>query len=526
MGNRHRFGCARFPFCTSGDLYLKGCDSMHKTVHRISGLASILCYIILLYQFWHLCQYGGIRSHLPILAGVCFLFTVGMVLYLITGHHIRKEENRRNKKDKMMWLGAAAGVIVTVYFGGRIIYSGLTYNSALAWKIDEWRRQEKIELTHSNFFDTGAEGVLEDLDQALDLPEELYIVNQFQMTFDGNGTIQTIYAFLYGKDADGDTRTYLIDYDAETGTDMTVWKDGQADADYNTDMKLSPMLRILEKASCEKQVSEWEKERGGETYEILYMGRRSFSSADGLEYCSGDADGDGRDDSNFLPEMLQAGGAVIGYEVSLHIPTTEEVAPVRYIMEPEYISAVELDQEQEQQQTEAAKQSDLWTVDSTDGSMTYFLDDTLGWRLSVVDAAAGSRAYELEKTQDGGATWETVNRDPFAGNIGVAEGIQFFDENFGFAALSGASQSYSHMYITKDGGSTFTEVVLPMSEVTKLPEHAEAYGHALEDYTYLCMPEKDGNVLTISVMSGAGEEEGLRFRSEDEGVTWTYDGIF
>jgi hypothetical protein len=150
--------------------------------------------------------------------------------------------------------------------------------------------------------------MLQDLDQALDLPEELYIVNQFQMTFDGDGTIRTIYTFLYGKDADGDTRTYLIDYDAEKGTDMTVWKDGQANADYNTDMKLTPMLRILEKASCEKQVSEWEKERGGETYEILYMGRRSFSSADGLEYCSGDADDDGRDDSNFRPEMLRAGG--------------------------------------------------------------------------------------------------------------------------------------------------------------------------------------------------------------------------
>lgn len=499
---------------------------MHKIVHRISGPASILCYIILMYQFWHLCQYGGIRSHLLILAGVGLLFAVGIVLCVITGLHIRKEADRKKKKGGIMWLGAAVGVIVTVFFGGRIIYSGLTYNSALAWKIDEWRQQEKVELTHCNYFDSGVEGMLQDLDQALDLPEELYIVNQFQMTFDGDGTIRTIYTFLYGKDADGDTRTYLIDYDAEKGTDMTVWKDGQANADYNTDMKLTPMLRILEKASCEKQVSEWEKERGGETYEILYMGRRSFSSADGLEYCSGDADDDGRDDSNFRPEMLRAGGEVVGYEVSLHIPSAEEVTPVRYIMEPEYISVAELAQEQEQQQTETAKESDLWTVDSTDGSMTYFLNDTLGWRLSVVNAAAGSRAYELVKTSDGGESWETVNQDPFAGNIGVAEGIQFFDENFGFAALSGASQSYSRMYMTKDGGSTFTGIILPMSEVTQLPEHAEDYGHVLEDYAYLCMPEKDGNDFTISVMSGAGEEEGIRFRSEDEGITWTYDGVF
>ncbi len=504
----------------------KGYDLMNKVIYRISALASTLCYIILLYQIWHLCQYGGIRSHLPVLAGTGLLLAAGTVLCVIMRRHIRKEENTRSKTGKMIWLGAAVCLIATVYFGGRIIYSLSTYNSALAWKIDEWRREEKVELTHSNFFDSGAEGVLDDLDRALDLPEELYVVNQFQMTFDGNGTIQTIYTFLYGKDADGNTRTYLIDYDAGKGTDMTVWKDGRANADYNANMKLAPMFRILEKASCKSQVSEWEKERGKETYEILYMGRRSFSSADGLECYSGDVDGDGTDDSSFLPEMLRTGGEVIGYEVSLHIPSTEEVTPVRYMMEPEYISAAEIEKEQEQQQAETAKQSDSWTVDRTDGSMTYFLNDKLGWQLSVVNAAAGSRAYELEKTQDGGAVWETVNQDSFAGNIGVAEGIQFFDEDFGFAALSGASQSYSRMYMTKDGGSTFTEIVLPMSEVTRLPEHAEDYGHVLEDYSYLCMPEKDGNAFTISVLTGAGEEEGIRFRSEDEGATWTYDGVF
>lgn len=42
--------------------------------------------------------------------------------------------------------------------------------------------------------------------------------------------------------------------------------------------------------------------------------------------------------------------------------------------------------------------------------------------------------------------------------------------------------------MTTDGGSTFTEIILPMDQAAELPEHAEEYGHTLEDYAYLCMP--------------------------------------
>ena len=499
---------------------------MRKVIFRISGIASVLFYIILVYQVWHLCRFGGIRSHLPAMAGAGVLFVITAVLYLIMGQHIRKGESRRHKKDWGIRIALAAAAAVTVYFGAATVYSVATYNSALAWKLEEWKHQAKVELVHDNFFESGAEGVMEDLDRALDLPEELYIVNQFQMRFDGDGTIRTIYAFLYGKDAGGNTRTYLIDYNAAGGEDITVTKNGWADTDYNADMKLAPLLTILGKASCETQVSEWEKEKSGRSYEILYMGRRSFTTDDGLRYFAGDADGDGKDDSTFYPGTPLAGGEVVGYEVSLHIPAEEEITPVRYIMETGYISAAQLAQEHNEQQSEAAKESELWTVDSSDGSMRFFLNDRLGWRLEVVNAALGSRAYSLERTQDGGATWETANEDPFAGNLGVAEGLRFFDADFGFAAISSASQTDSWVYVTQDGGSTFTQITLPMTEVTQLPEHADDYGNLLEDYKYLCMPQKDGDTFTIDVLTGAGEDEGLRFRSGDNGITWTFDGIF
>ena len=507
----------------------KGRDPVQNIIRRISGVISVTGYILLLYQIWHLCQYGGIRSHLLMLAAAAALFAAGGITWLVTGlfmHFGEKKAPVQKKSYVWLWLGIAVMAAATVYFGGRIIYSGLPYNGALSWKIDELRNKRKVELKHNNFFESGAEGVLSDLDEALGLPDELYVTDQFQMTFKSDGTIRSIYTFLYGKDAEGNTRTYLVDYDASGGTKMTVWKDGYSGGDYDADMKLTPMLRILEKASCEEQVADWEKMRGGDTYEILYMGRRSFPTEAGLVCLPGDADGDGAEDGDFVPGMLNAGGKVLGYEVSLHIPDAEEITPVRYMMEPEYISPEQISSGHDQQQTEEAKEEDLWTTDNTNGSMRYFLDDQHGWKLSVVDAAAGSRFYDLSRTEDGGATWETVNGNPFAGNIGVAEGLQFFDEDVGFAGLSGASQSHSQIFMTTDGGSTFTEIILPMDQVAELPEHAEEYGHTLEDYAYLCMPVKDGDAFTIDVLTAAGENEGIRFRSEDGGVTWKYDGVF
>lgn len=39
-----------------------------KYIYKITGKVSLILYIFMLYQFWHLCQYGGLRRHIPMLA--------------------------------------------------------------------------------------------------------------------------------------------------------------------------------------------------------------------------------------------------------------------------------------------------------------------------------------------------------------------------------------------------------------------------------------------------------------------------
>ena len=285
------------------------------------------------------------------------------------------------------------------------------------------------------------------------------------------------------------------------------------------------MLTILQKAPCEEAVKTWAQADIGEEYEILYMGRRSFNSASGLEYLPGDVDGDGAETGTSSFGQLYRGGEIQGFEVSLHIPDVEYVTPVRYIMEPEYISPEALNEEQEQQQTETAKEAETWSVDNTDGTMYFFLNDDLGWRLVVADAAAGSRFYQMEKTENGGTSWEMANKDPFGGQIGVTEGLIFFDENFGFAGLTGASQSSSSLYMIRDGGETFTQVQLPMDSVSQIPEGGTKYGLTVNDYDYIGMPEEQDGALTVLVTTGAGEQDGILFQSSDQGATWAYEGV-
>ncbi len=505
---------------------MRGENETMKYLYQVCGKLSLLCYIPILYQLWHLCEYGGVRSHLPALAFWTVLCGVTLILWLIARQKCKQRTTGKIKKSKIYYLEVLAFAAITVAFCGKIVYSAIPYHGALSWKIDEFIRQRECVLKHNNIFEDGVEGILADLDQKLDLPEELYISENFQVRFDAAGTVQNISTFLYGKNRKGETKTYLVNYDADQSDRMTVWLDGNANGNFEEDMRLAPMLRILENAEWQKTAVGWPKKDMDQQYEILYAGRRAFDVEEGLHYLPGDVDGDGMDSGTNCISKLDLGGNIVGFEVSLHIPELEEITPVRYIMEPSYTTPNQIKDEHAQQQADQAKNEPSWIVDQNDGSMYFFLDDAYGWRLNVVDAAAGSRLYAMEKTEDGGVSWDSLNQNPFLGQDGAAEGLVFYDEKFGVAGLSGASQSSSALYLTKDGGATFREIKLPMDQVTELPETAKEYGFTVQDYDYLEMPERSENVLTIKVTSEAGETDGILFRSTDDGEIWNYQGVW
>lgn len=497
-----------------------------KLFNKISGKLAFFFYIITLYYSWHLCQYGGVKRHLPMLV----LGIVGMVVMFILRAIAKSKVKERNTSKKIFYTELVIFLVFFIWFAGKIVYAAIPYHGALSWKIDEWMRKKEVKLEHGNLFEDGADGFLKDIDKVLDLPEELYIANQCQIQFSDAGTIQYIYAFLYGKNESGEKKTYLIDYDAENSNHMTVWIDGNTNGEYEEDKRLEPMFTILEQADWIEQVECWtESLETEEIYEILYLGRRSFRTKEGLNYVSDseneDSNGYREQGGESIFSRLDGGGAIIGYEVSLYIPKLADIIPVRYILKPHYITPEELKTENTIEQAEAAIEAKSWTVDRSDGSMYFFLNENIGWHMVITDAAAGSRFYELDYSTDGGNTWSRINADPFGGTIGVTEGLLFYDESFGIAGITNASGSYSRLYITRNGGNTFEQIILPMEQVTELPEVAEKMGYTIEDYDYLNMPESEGDRLTIIVTTESPERDGIVFQSEDHGMTWEYIGI-
>ena len=453
-----------------------------------------------------------------------------------------KRENIRKKYQLKNWLKAGM-ILLLVCLGGLYFFK----TSERFQKNDE----VKITLKHDNFFDDSVAGILEDLDNEIGLPKKIYLVNHFNVTFYATGEIAAIDTFFYGEDENGETRTYLVDYNRKKSCKMTVYINNYAETDYEEDMCLTPLFELLGNIKVKEQVDSWAEETKSHTFGISYSGKRAFTSADSLQVINAEnTDTNG----NSILSQVEYGGEVTGFAVTFSTGGEENTDKIiTYIINPKYTSAAVLAQQNRLEQIEKAKNSSgdvtgdnngnkdngiisgsededgeeatPWTENREDGSVYFFLDSNTGYRLLVADAAAGSRFYELEYTKDGGQSWNQLNADPFCGNMGVAEGIEFYNENFGVIGLRGASGAYSTLYLTQDGGKTFSMIELPMDEVTELPDTAAQYGLEKSDYDYCEMPQQEDGKFKIKVISEQGETDGILFESTDNGNTWNYSGI-
>lgn len=453
-----------------------------------------------------------------------------------------KRENIRKKYQLKNWLKAGM-ILLLVCLGGLYFFK----TSERFQKNDE----VKVTLKHDNFFDDSVAGILEDLDNEIGLPKKIYLVNHFNVTFYATGEIAAIDTFFYGEDENGETRTYLVDYNRKKSSKMTVYINNYAETDYEEDMCLTPLFELLGNIKVKEQVDSWAEETKSHTFGISYSGKRAFTSADSLQVINAEnTDTNG----NSILSKVEYGGEVTGFAVTFSTGGEENTDKIiTYIINPKYTSAAVLAQQNRLEQIEKAKNSSgdvtgdnngnkdngiisgsededgeeatPWTENREDGSVYFFLDSNTGYRLLVADAAAGSRFYELECTKDGGQSWNQLNADPFCGNMGVAEGIEFYNENLGVIGLRGASGAYSNLYLTQDGGKTFSMIELPMDEVTELPDTAAQYGLEKSDYDYCKMPQQEDGKFKIKVISEQGETDGILFESTDNGNTWNYSGI-
>lgn len=463
-------------------------------------------YSYLFYIFAKLARIGGYSFYK---AEIGYLFVIIIVLFLLLVIVRRKviDSGYRSKSKLIKIIRTTLFLSVTLVYLTSIIHSAIPYNGVLSWRIDSWLNTKSISYVHNNIYKDGIKGTFEDISKKLNLPEELYMSDKLELEFKPDGEITQIYALIYGRDKNDKVQSYLVSYDANKNDKKIVVNiNGETNSTYDSDKLISPLYEIIDDKNFQNDLK---IKANQESTTLTYMGKKEFNSAYDLNLISNNVDEKKSDEQ--LLEKLSNGGLIKGYSVLVN---SEDY----YITKPEYIEAEEVKQNRTDEVLEYIKENkEIWYTDNNNGSVYHFNKDANKWyKLEITDAALGSYFYKLYHSDDEGKTWEELNDNPFNDKSGVAEGIEFINDKIGFIGMGGASGDVSKIYITKDGGRKFEEIVLPLEKIAEIPN----LDIPAEKYTYLSMPVYKNDTLKILVKENRDVEKGIYFESKDMGKTW------
>ncbi|WP_455363049.1 hypothetical protein [Vagococcus elongatus] len=155
----------------------------------------------------------------------------GLVYVYLKIKFFNKGEQKRGS-PRFFYVMIISFILTTFFLGGKIVISAIPYNGALSWKLEAFFRKKEVPMTDPYFFKEGLNGIIKDLDKSLDLPDKLYIVDDFSIQMDENGKIKKINSFLYGRDEKEQKKTFLISYDvSKNKNQMEVWLDYETNSD-------------------------------------------------------------------------------------------------------------------------------------------------------------------------------------------------------------------------------------------------------------------------------------------------------
>lgn len=477
----------------------------------VASLVFIMVYWLASYELYTLCRFGRVNNNINALV-LCMVFFLGWLIILmikkvkksqiLLEQDIDKCEFYSSCKTKWTCVVIISIVIITGFYGVKIYHSGIKYNGKLSWFLQDLKNKKTVKLEHDNIYNDGIGGIFTEVNQKVNMPSKLYIVNNFNLKFDYSGKIIAFDTYLYGKNDKGKLQSYLISYDRNKSENITIYLNGYVKGNYSKDKLLEPLIKTMKVIPLKKTVSKWPEKQ----YEILYYGKRSFGyNTQGIVYINSK----GKMNSN-----VNAFSEIVGYFVSVFVPNKENIyTPVRYNLTEDLYS---IKSEEPSKENKNDK-----TFDETYNSSNQFhLSKKVGYRLEITAAALGSRSYSLNKTTDGGVTWKTINEDPFSGMVGSAAGITFLDDKLGFLCLSYNGGGNGQLYRTADGGVSYKKVDLP--EVKVPLSGKETYN----PFDLPGMPYKKGGSLNVLVGQGSdGDYNGgskALYESKDAGVTWNY----
>ncbi|WP_373598659.1 WD40/YVTN/BNR-like repeat-containing protein [Paraclostridium bifermentans] len=474
----------------------------------------LIVYGILFYQLTTLCMYGRYNNNLYIFIA-CTLLLIGITIFKV----IKVTKSNKNKSflvnsKKWKCLSIIVFIIITSLGGFKIYKSATNYGGKLAWVIDRINRERHVKFNNDNIYENGVTGFFSDINKKYELPKKLYLANDFKLKFEKDGTITYVETFIYGKDNNGNQKSYLISYDKSKSNKIKILMDGYAGDDYSNDKLVEPLIETVANIPIDKAIEKWDAKE----YGLLYAGKRNWGyNTDGIiEIGKNGVELPLYDEEN----TRDITDEIVGYTVSIYIPGKEDiVTPIRYNLITDSYWREFTDPQIDRDKEESKKELDIVSGNSSNPE-EFYLKDGIRYKLTVMDKAAGQSFYILDKTIDGGTKWTTVNHDPLNGVVGGISGMYFMDETTGFVGVIRNGGDEGELYRTDDGGQSFNKIEFDTKEVSL------GDGVKYKPYDFPTVPYEEDGVLYLKVEQGAdGDYKGnssLLYSSKDKGKTWEY----
>lgn len=171
-----------------------------------------------------------------------------------------------------------------------------------------------------------------------------------------------------------------------------------------------------------------------------------------------------------------------------------------------------------------------WTTSVISDSITtvdyYYVgfSDTQNGKIVLCYKVGNREASVILNTTDGGETWNEVGRGPVNDLI---SGVNFIDADTGFIQYTYEEKEDTNLYMTADGGVTFSPVILEAQTLN------DVTGKYTWDMVYrdIQVPVDDGSgtiyllVNQLGDVNYDGNSTSARYESNDRGKTWNFSKI-
>ncbi|HZW95529.1 MAG TPA: hypothetical protein VFF64_21440 [Candidatus Eremiobacteraceae bacterium] len=149
-----------------------------------------------------------------------------------------------------------------------------------------------------------------------------------------------------------------------------------------------------------------------------------------------------------------------------------------------------------------------------------FADSQHGWAILKRSLNTARSSGEMLRTVDGGRTWAQLPHD----SLPMADHFRFVTAKNGW--IAGGGQPESDLYVTHDGGDSWSQVVVKPPTTVKIEVWPPAENGVWPDYQLPFFVSPARGFLIGSYWDGSGGPTNVLFSTDDGGMTWRFERVF